>query len=216
MGIIAVKSAANHNRLLFGQEWLKTKRPAEEVLIIGATLGAANEITRNLVREKRASFGYHRLTWGQLASALARPLLNAQRTVPLGGLGVQAVANRAIHKLSQVGGLGRYADLTSAPGFGRAISSVVAELRLEQIDPDALAYLAPDERVGKPEVINRPDFSRLGGAGAVIACNHVSWADSPVGGLRRVPEKAALYVEARAFQSVAIAMGLGARRFHSN
>jgi 1-acyl-sn-glycerol-3-phosphate acyltransferase len=33
------------------------------------------------------------------------------------------------------------------------------------------------ERVGKPEVINRPDFSRLGGAGAVIACNHVGWAD---------------------------------------
>ena len=34
------------------------------------------------------------------------------------------------------------------------------------------------ERVGKPEVINRPDFFRLGGTGAVIACNHVGWADS--------------------------------------
>src|ERR1035437_6195842 len=34
------------------------------------------------------------------------------------------------------------------------------------------------ERVGKPEVINRPGFFRFGGAGAVIACNHVGWADS--------------------------------------
>ena len=34
------------------------------------------------------------------------------------------------------------------------------------------------ERVGKPEVINRPDFFRSGGTGAVIACNHVGWADS--------------------------------------
>jgi len=34
------------------------------------------------------------------------------------------------------------------------------------------------ERVGKPEVINRPDFFRLGGTGAVIACNHVGWVDS--------------------------------------
>ena len=34
------------------------------------------------------------------------------------------------------------------------------------------------ERVGKPEVINRPDFSQFGGTGAVIACNHVGWADS--------------------------------------
>jgi len=34
------------------------------------------------------------------------------------------------------------------------------------------------ERVGKPEVFNRPELLRCGGAGAVIACNHVGWADS--------------------------------------
>ena len=34
------------------------------------------------------------------------------------------------------------------------------------------------ERIGKPEVVNRPDFLRLSGMGAVIACNHVGWADS--------------------------------------
>jgi 1-acyl-sn-glycerol-3-phosphate acyltransferase len=34
------------------------------------------------------------------------------------------------------------------------------------------------ERFGKPEVVNRPDLIRFGGAGAVIACNHVGWADS--------------------------------------
>jgi hypothetical protein len=142
MGAVAVISAANHDRILFGEEWLKTKAPAEEVLIIGSTLAAAaNEIARSLIREKRAAFGYHRLSWGQFASTLARPLLTVQRTVPLGGMGVQAVANRSIHKLSQIGGLGRYAHLTSAPGFGRAISSVVTELRLEQIDLNLISLL---------------------------------------------------------------------------
>jgi 1-acyl-sn-glycerol-3-phosphate acyltransferase len=34
------------------------------------------------------------------------------------------------------------------------------------------------ERVGKPEVINRPDFLRFSGTGAVIASNHVGWTDS--------------------------------------
>ena len=34
------------------------------------------------------------------------------------------------------------------------------------------------ERVGKPEIINRPELFRSGGTGAVIACNHVGWADS--------------------------------------
>ena len=34
------------------------------------------------------------------------------------------------------------------------------------------------ERVGKPEIVNRPDLFRSVGPGAVIACNHVGWADS--------------------------------------
>jgi 1-acyl-sn-glycerol-3-phosphate acyltransferase len=46
-----------------------------------------------------------------------------------------------------------------------------------------LAVISPGlkvlfERVGKPEIINRPDCLRFGATGAVIACNHVGWADS--------------------------------------
>ena len=33
------------------------------------------------------------------------------------------------------------------------------------------------ERVGRPKVFNRPELLRSGGGGAVIACNHVGWAD---------------------------------------
>lgn len=48
---------------------------------------------------------------------------------------------------------------------------------------NVLAVISPGlkvlfERVGKPEIINRPDFFRFGGTGAVIVCNHVGWADS--------------------------------------
>ena len=48
---------------------------------------------------------------------------------------------------------------------------------------NVLAVISPGlkvlfERVGKPEVINRPEFLRFGRTGAVIACNHVGWADS--------------------------------------
>lgn len=34
------------------------------------------------------------------------------------------------------------------------------------------------ERVGKPEVANRPTLLQPNGTGAVIVCNHVGWADS--------------------------------------
>ena len=146
MGFSVITSAASHHRVARGRDWLKARAPAEEILIIGATLGTANELARSLAQEKRASFGYHRLTLAQLASALARPVLAAQRNIPLGALGIQAVTNRAIHKLSEIGGLGRYAKLTSGPGFARAIANVITELRIEQIKPDALKHVAPDLR----------------------------------------------------------------------
>lgn len=46
-----------------------------------------------------------------------------------------------------------------------------------------LSFVSPGlkvlfERLGKPEVINRPDVLRSGRSGAVIACNHVDWSDS--------------------------------------
>jgi hypothetical protein len=47
---------------------------------------------------------------------------------------------------------------------------------------NVLAVISPGlkvlvERVGKPEIVNRPNLFRSGGAGPVIACNHVGWAD---------------------------------------
>ena len=48
---------------------------------------------------------------------------------------------------------------------------------------NVLAVVSPGlklmfERVGRPKVFNRPELLRCGGSGAVIACNHVGWADS--------------------------------------
>jgi ATP-dependent helicase/DNAse subunit B len=144
MGFTVVASASSHARIASGQDWLKARRPAEELLIIGPTLVAANEIARSVTRAKGASFGHHRMTLGQLASTLARPALTAQNIVPLGTLGVQAVANRTIQKLAEAGALGRYAKLTDGPGFARAIANTITELRLEQIEPDALTSVASD------------------------------------------------------------------------
>src|SRR5436190_4495122 len=146
MGTTVVTSAVGHHRITHGRDWLKAHAPAEEVLIIGATLSAANEIARSLAQTKRASFGYHRMTLGQLASTLARPALTAQRTVPLGTAGLQAVVNRVIHELSELRALGRYTKLINGPGFARAIAATIGQLRLEQIEPDALEHVMPDLR----------------------------------------------------------------------
>ena len=86
---------------------------------------------------------------------------------------------------------------------------------------NVLAVISPGlkvlfERVGKPEVINRPDLFRSGGPGAVIACNHVGWGGQPMDGLCRIPKTAPLYVKRGAVQFDAIALGLDARRLPSD
>jgi hypothetical protein len=78
MGLTVITSAAGHHRIARCRDWLKARGPAEEILIIGATPGAANELARSIAQEKRASFGYHRLTLAQLASG---PILGAVRHV---------------------------------------------------------------------------------------------------------------------------------------
>jgi 1-acyl-sn-glycerol-3-phosphate acyltransferase len=60
---------------------------------------------------------------------------------------------------------------------------IVLKLFVRTCDMNVLTAISPGlkvlfERVGKPEIVNRPDLFRSGGAGAVIACNHVGWADS--------------------------------------
>jgi len=68
------------------------------------------------------------MTLARLAVTLARPALAARHAVPLGRVGVEAVANRAVHKLAESGELGRYASLANGPGFARAIASVITGL----------------------------------------------------------------------------------------
>lgn len=46
---------------------------------------------------------------------------------------------------------------------------------LKVVSPGLKALIG---RFGLPLIVNQPDLLRLGGAGAIIACNHVGWADS--------------------------------------
>ena len=65
MSAIAVISGANHRRIGRARAWLQRRVRAEEVLIIGASLDAANELVRRVAEEKGAAFGWLRLTLPQ-------------------------------------------------------------------------------------------------------------------------------------------------------
>jgi|SRR5262245_5428433 len=144
MDATACTSFASHRRIARARAWLMARAPAEELLIIGANLDAANELARAVAQTTGGAFGWHRFTLTQLAAALAAPTMAARGIVPAGRLGVEAIVCRAVHALSPGGALGRYACIAKAPGFPRAIANVLTEIRLAAVGPEVLGKVAPD------------------------------------------------------------------------
>jgi ATP-dependent helicase/nuclease subunit B len=99
MGATAVISTVNHRRIWRPRAWLESRGQAEEVLVVGATLDAANELARRVAKEKSVAFGWHRITLPQLAAAVAAPVLATRGLVPLSRLGTVAVVTRLVHRL---------------------------------------------------------------------------------------------------------------------
>jgi ATP-dependent helicase/nuclease subunit B len=140
----AIISAANYCRIHRASAWLDGRTAAEEVLIVGPTLDAANELVRAVAKQKGAAFGWHRLTLSQLAATIAAPALATRGLIPLSRIGTDAIVARLVHRLNQEGRLSRYETVAAAPGFPRAVAGVITELRLARLPPDAVAGSEPD------------------------------------------------------------------------
>jgi RecB family exonuclease len=144
MSVTAVISVANHRRVKRARAWLEARDQSEEVLIVGGTLDAANELARNVARAKGAAFGWHRLSLSQLAAVIAAPLLAARGLAPLSRLGTDAIVARSVHRLRAEGSLSGYHAVSDTPGFPQAIAGVIAELRMARAEPEAVAAIAAD------------------------------------------------------------------------
>jgi ATP-dependent helicase/nuclease subunit B len=140
----AIVSAANYRRIRRARAWLEGRSAGEEVLIVGATLDAANELARSVATTKGAAFGWHRLTLSRLAFAVAAPVLAARGLTPLSRIGADAIAARLTHRMNAEGRLSHYRSVAATPGFPRAVAGVIAELRLARVPPEAIAGPAPD------------------------------------------------------------------------
>ena len=144
MSVTVATSVVSQRRIRRACDWLKSRTPIEELLIIGATLDAVNELVRNLAKERGAVFGWHRFTLSGLAATLAAPLLAERKLAPLSRLGSQAIMTRGVHRTKMESGLGRYEPVGDTPGFSRAVAAVMAELRLARQTSGGIGAVAPD------------------------------------------------------------------------
>ena len=100
--------------------------------MLAQTRGAADDFVRTACGA--GLFGVHRLTLTGLAVDLAEAPLARAGLTPAGGLSVEAMVARLIHKL-KADSIPYFRPVADTPGLARAVSRTIAELRLEGVRP---------------------------------------------------------------------------------
>src|SRR2546425_2227509 len=114
---------------------------ATEVLIVGASRDAANDLARRVTAARRATFGLHRASLTQLAVRFAAEEMARLGVAPATALGAEAVAARVSFEALRERALGYFAPVARFPGFARALAATLGELRLGGVAPGALEKL---------------------------------------------------------------------------
>lgn len=112
-----------------------------EVLLVGASRGAVDDLARSIAVEAGATLGLHRFSVTQLAARLGAPGLAANRLAPATALGADAVAARATFEAGRDDALEYFLPVTRTPGFPRALARTLQELRLAHVPSPALVPL---------------------------------------------------------------------------
>src|SRR5260370_16090415 len=74
------------------------------------------------------------MTLNQLAASLATPRRGARSNAPASRLAMEAMAARVAHTLRKEGGIRYFAPVAAMPGFSKALTATLTELRLEKYD----------------------------------------------------------------------------------
>src|SRR4051812_29485207 len=136
-----IESSSAQIRLEAARAFVEARAKHGDVVIVGASRGAADDLARRIAAESGATLGIHRFSVTQLAARLAAPILAAQELAPMTYLGSEAVAARATFDAERDNALAYFAPVARTPGFPRALARTLQELRLAQVDASPLRGL---------------------------------------------------------------------------
>lgn len=115
------------------------------ILVIAATRAAADEFAFSIAHARGATFGITRSSVAELVARLAVPALARHGLAPSAPLSDEAVAARVTHELMTDGALKYFAPVADLPGFPRALSRTLAELRMAALAPSHLSGHAAND-----------------------------------------------------------------------
>ncbi len=141
-----VRSPRAGERIEAAARRLRELAPSAEVMVLAPRQSAADDLVR-AVGADRSLFGVHRMTPPRLLGALCAERLFDAGLAPVAGLGLEAIAARAIHKLAAADALGYFRPVADRPGFPGALARTLGEIRLAGISGGQLARL---DTIGAP------------------------------------------------------------------
>jgi hypothetical protein len=106
------------------------------VLIVAPTRAAADEFALSLASEKGATFGVTRSSVAELVVKLALPALARTGLTPSAPLSDEAVSARVADALLKNGALKYFEPVAHMPGFPRALSRTLGEIRMSAVTPE--------------------------------------------------------------------------------
>lgn len=133
-----IESASAARRLSEAHAFLDRFSPSTEILIVGASRGAADDFARAVALAKGASFGLYRFSLTQLAARIAAAASSGGSLARGTDAGSEAIAARVVFDVTSKDALQYFAPVASMPGFPKALARTVHELRLAGVRPDRL------------------------------------------------------------------------------
>ncbi|MQA31361.1 MAG: PD-(D/E)XK nuclease family protein [Luteitalea sp.] len=186
--VITSTSAAA--RLGAATRFLQHRPPSAEVIIVGASRGAADDLVRSATRRLGATFGLWRFSLTELAARSAAPHLAETTRAPVSQVAGEAIATRAVFDAVAASELTYFKPVAAMPGFPKALARTIDELRLSGVAADRLTSLGPagadlavlltrvEEQLDRAAVDDRAALFRA--AADAWAGAHVRWAGLPL------------------------------------
>ncbi|HEY7288039.1 MAG TPA: PD-(D/E)XK nuclease family protein [Vicinamibacterales bacterium] len=138
-----ITSTSASARLDAARAFLSGRPPATEVVIVGASRGAADDLARAVAVQSGATFGLSRFSFTELAARAAAERLAGLRHAPGTQAGTEALAARATFDARSAAELEYFDPVSSLPGFPRALARTMHELRLAGVSADSLKAGGP-------------------------------------------------------------------------
>ena len=133
-----VTSTSAVARLRAATRFLDQQSPSAEILIVGASRGAADDLVRLATWRRGATFGIGRASLIELASRAAAWQLAMLGRMPGSQAAAEAIAAGAVFDALSTDRLPYFSPVARTPGFPRALARTLHELRLAGVSPERL------------------------------------------------------------------------------